>query len=219
MHVDTALALRVLAHELRSPTGVAHGYVRMLLDGRVPDTDRRRVLEQVRDVLARITELSRQASEAAHWTDRAATGAAGPVDGHAVVDAAFATVRRSLRLDATNDIAPGASTIRTIDSGALAGAVAALLDATLRERPGLSTKIIAALTPTRHIEVVAGASEVLSRLRSGPEGSGATPISVERGGLGLALVNAALVLDTHGAVAWTIDGQRSACGIRIPREV
>jgi hypothetical protein len=42
---------------------------------------------------------------------------------------------------------------------------------------------------------------------------------MERGGLGLALVNAALILDTHGGVAWTIEDQRGACGIRLPVEV
>src|SRR5687768_14647504 len=37
MPVDTGHVLHVLAHELRTPTGIAQGYARLLLDDRLTD--------------------------------------------------------------------------------------------------------------------------------------------------------------------------------------
>ena len=41
-------------------------------------------------------------------------------------------------------------------------------------------------------------------------------IALERGGLGLTLVHAALVLDAHGAERWTISDSRQTAGFRLP---
>jgi hypothetical protein len=192
----------------------------MLLDGRVSGPDQRRVLEEMRDVLGRVNQLILEASQLAHWTERTSEDLVGRADGHSVVEAAFADVRRTQTVETHNEVARGAATILTIDAEALAAAVAALLGATARERPGQSTKIMATLAaPPPRIELLAGGPDTLSRLGGGPHVPAATAISMERGGLGLALVNAALILDTHGGVAWTIEDQRGACGIRLPVEV
>ena len=44
----------------------------------------------------------------------------------------------------------------------------------------------------------------------------AGPVALERGGLGLALVHAAIVLDAHGAERWTMNGSRQTLGLRLP---
>jgi signal transduction histidine kinase len=45
MSVDISDILHVLAHELRTPVGIAHGYVRLLLEERLSqESDRRRAL-------------------------------------------------------------------------------------------------------------------------------------------------------------------------------
>jgi K+-sensing histidine kinase KdpD len=220
MRVDSAVALRVLAHELRSPAGVAQGYVRMLLEGRLPEpAEQRRALEQIRNVLARIGQLSRQASEAASWLERAEGAAPQRIDARGLVDAAIRAVERTHALDSVFDLPEGAASVTTTDREALAMALASLLEATAREWPGKPTRVRVHTTEAaRDLELLAGGGESLAALSAGPDGPHATPLVVERGGMGLTLVTAALVLDTHGAATWTIDGDRGGCGIRIPLE-
>src|SRR4029453_11667771 len=71
MSVDIGDILHVLAHELRTPVGIAHGYVRLLLEDRLPaESDRRRALAQLQKALGRLTDLSHQASALANWYER-----------------------------------------------------------------------------------------------------------------------------------------------------
>lgn len=224
MSVDAALALRVLAHELRSPAAVAQGYVRMLLDGRLTaPADRQRAMEQIRDVLGRVGQLSRQASDTAGWFERAGRAAGDRLDARRMTDDAIAAARQSYELDCTVDVAPGAGTLATVDGPALSTAVAAMIEAIARERPGRATEVRVAVRDAdgsagRALEVLTGGSDRLSGLAAGPASADATPVPLERGGLGLALVIAALVLSAHGAHLWTIDGERGACAIRLPLE-
>jgi hypothetical protein len=192
----------------------------MLLEGRIAEPEgQRRVLEQVRDVLARIAQLSHQASEAAGWIERSAERAGDRVDAHEIVAAAFAAVHGERSAEARNEIAPGAATIATIDRGALVTAVASVLAATVRERPGRSTVMVATLDAVgSQLEILAGSPEECRALGAGPQATSAGPIGLERGGLGLTLVNASIVLETHRAVMWTVGRQRSVCAIRIPVE-
>ena len=68
MPVDISNVLHVLAHELRTPTGIAQGYVRMLLEDRLTDpADRQRALEQTQKALARVSELSHESTRLAAW--------------------------------------------------------------------------------------------------------------------------------------------------------
>jgi hypothetical protein len=218
MRADTTLALRVLAHELRSPAGVAQGYVRMLLDGSLAEpADQRRVLEQIRNVLAQIGQLSRQASEAAGWLERAEGAAVQHVDARSLVDAAISAVQRTHTLDAALNLREGTASVMTMDRDALTVALASLLEATSRERRGQPTCVrVHATEAPRHLELLAGSGESLAALSTGPDGPNATPLVVERGGMGLTLVTAAFVLDRHGAATWTINSERGRCGIRIP---
>ncbi|MFN2445757.1 MAG: hypothetical protein ABR606_09285 [Vicinamibacterales bacterium] len=218
MRVDTALALRVLAHELRSPAGVAQGYIRMLLEGRLPDGDgQRRALEQIRDVLGRIGQLSGQASETAAWLERLDGTGVQHVAARALVDDALAEAQQSHTLETTCEAAVETASLGTTDRRALAAAIGAFVGATARERPGQPTRVRVGTTSSPALlEILAGSGEGVLALAAGPLDPGATPLVVERGGLGLALVTAALVLDSHGATTWSIDGQRGACGIRLP---
>ena len=63
MRADAEEVLAALLHDVRSPLGVAHGYVRMIREGRLPtDADRDRALEKTRDALGRMTELCNDAT-------------------------------------------------------------------------------------------------------------------------------------------------------------
>ena len=56
-------AFSVLLHDVRTPLGVAHGYVRLLREGRLStDADRARALQGVADALERMTRLSHDAA-------------------------------------------------------------------------------------------------------------------------------------------------------------
>ncbi len=219
MRVEMSLALRVLAHELRTPTGVAQGYVRMLLDGRLTDpAEQRHALEQVRDVIGRIGTLSRQASEAASWLERADT-AAQRVAPSALLEDVRSTLPSGVQLTGAETLSDQGQVIATLDRTALATAVSTVLSAVLRERPLAPIHIrVGVVEAVSVFELLAGADEVLAPLRTAVDAGDAGPLTVERGGLGFSLVNAAFVLETHGATLWTVDNRRDACGIRIPLE-
>src|SRR5688572_21663112 len=71
MPVDINDILHVLAHELRTPVGIAHGYVRLLLEDRLPqETDRRRALEQMQKALGRLSDLSQESTALASWYEQ-----------------------------------------------------------------------------------------------------------------------------------------------------
>jgi hypothetical protein len=65
-------------------------------------------------------------------------------------------------------------------------------------------------------EMLTGPEELLPPLGAGPSAPEAGPVALERGGLGLALVHAAIVLDAHGAERWTMKGSRQTLGLRLP---
>ncbi len=219
MVVEMSQALRVLAHELRSPTGVAQGYVRMLLDGRLSDpAEQRRALEQVRDVIGRIGMLSRQASEAASWLE-CADVASHRVTVSALVEDLRSTLPPGAQMRTEASATDSTVSIATLDRAALGTALASVLSAVSRERPQAATTISVSVAAEASVfELLAGPEDLLGALRSAADAGTTTPWTVERGGLGLALVNAALVLDKHHATLWTVDNRRDACGVRVPLE-
>ena len=71
MTVDVNDILHVLAHELRTPVGIAHGYVRLLLENDFPsEADRRRALEQMQKALGRLSDLSQETTSLAAWYEQ-----------------------------------------------------------------------------------------------------------------------------------------------------
>jgi hypothetical protein len=233
MQVDTASVLRILAHELRSPAGVAQGYIRMALDGRLPDAaNQREALEHAREAVGRIGALSREASDVASWLERssAPTFPWLTLDGHTLLNETLNRIGRE-QLDASLPELPAAMPVRTRDAAALTGALVSLARATLRESPGTRLSFGVQLShadttdatgdgtsPARHLDIAVAAAPMLPSLLRGPSAADAAPLSLERGGLGLSLVMAALVLDAHGATMWTQYGHRAALAVRLPLE-
>lgn len=218
MSVDTASILRILAHELRSPAGVAQGYVRMTLDGRLASpVDQRRALEHTRDAIGRISAISREASEVASLIERPTTGPQQIAALHPLLQTVLERIGPE-RLDIELDALPHAATTPTRDEEALTTALTALVTAVLRESPSVRLTLWAAPTdaPERSVTIALGAPAILPDLVQGPTVPGAGPIPLERGGLGLSLVLAVLVLEQHAAHAWTLNDQRAAVGLRLP---
>lgn len=218
MPVDIGNVLHVLAHELRTPVGIAHGYIRMLLDDRLADPeDRRRALEQTQKALARVSELSQESSRLANWFDEEH----GPATEHIALGnlvervTADAGVNPPLRvrLEGAADAA-----VPTFDGGALAQAIATLVRVTARELRNQPCTLAARVNGASMVDMLIGGEDRVAALAGGPDAPNAGAASLERGGVGLTLVLAAVVLDAHRAVRWTVDGSRSTVGIRLPLE-
>ena len=214
MAVEINDILHVLAHELRTPVGIAHGYVRLLLDDRLPqEAERRRALEQMQKALGRLSELSHETTALASWYEQDST--------HIQAVDATALAQRVANADydfpvtvETSDVRQGTA-VPTTSSGALERALIGIVRATARELRGTTCDVIARTLDSR-FEVLAGPAELIDTLRAGPSSPDAGPMALERGGLGLALVHAAIVLDAHHAERWTMNGLRKIAGIRLP---
>lgn len=217
MPVDTASILRILAHELRSPAGAAHGYLRLAAEGRLPDADLQPAMARAAEAVARIGILSRETSDLARWLARPAGARQDPLGGRSLIDAALTHAGRD-SLDIAIDSLDDSALVRTSDADALGTAVGSLVAATVRESPQdrLTLHAGTRTTPDPHLVIVLALPSRIRALLEGPGAAGAGTISVERGGLGLTLVAAILVLEAHGARTWTRDGARGAFGLTLP---
>jgi signal transduction histidine kinase len=217
MSVDFSDILHVLAHELRTPIGIAHGYVRLLLEDRLPqDADRRRALEQMQKALGRLSELSQESSVLAAWFEQTGTDYARIAPRALLERVAAAEYEWPVKIDTTQ--VNGNGVLRTRDIDGLARAIVNLVRATARELRGSECIVVARDATDMRLEILAGAHERLVALEAGPDAADASPIALERGGLGLALVHAAVVLDAHGAERWTMKGSKQIAGLRLPLE-
>jgi signal transduction histidine kinase len=215
MSVDISEILHVLAHELRTPVGIAHGYVRLLLEDRLPqDADRRRALEQMQRALGRLSDLSQESSRLASWFehDTATTTTVSASSVLARVQAAEFDAAVSIDTTGVGDHAA----LRTPDAAMLATAIVSVVRATARELRGDDCAMAARLDAGRALEILVGPPDRLPALAAGRATADASPLPLERGGLGLSLVHAAIVLDAHGAERWTIHQSRQTAGFRLP---
>lgn len=214
MPVDIHDILHVLAHELRTPVGIAHGYVRLLLEERLhQEADRRRALEQMQKALGRLSDLSHESTALASWYEQDHRDAY-PVSARALLDRVASA---DYDFPVTVDVAslPDGCTVRSPDDAALTRALIGVVRATARELRG-TTCDVTARRVNGCFELLTGPEELLGALASGPLAPDASPVALERGGLGLTLVHAAIVLDAHGAQRWTMKGSRQTVGLRLP---
>lgn len=234
MHVDTASILRILAHELRSPAGVAQGYIRMALDGRLPDAATQRdALEHARDAVGRVAALSREASDVASWLERSFAGSFPwfALDGRTLLTEMLNGVGGD-RVDASHAVLHTSVPIRTRDASALTTALVSFARAVVREAPGTQLTLQVArsdaagadgtrasassASSAAHLDIALAPASLVPSLLRGPSAADAAAFPLERGGFGLSLVMAALVLDAHGATIWTQYDQRAALAVRLP---
>lgn len=216
MSVDIAKLLHVLAHELRTPSGIAQGYLRMLLEDRLSDpADRRRAIEQAQKALARVSELTHESTELADWmeTERSTVDT---IDAGTLVERALSIAAIDPPSNVQVDSPTASVQISTVDADALVHAIASWFKATARELRTQVCTIQAHSHDNHTLDLLIGPAEQMAALTTGPNAPHARPLALERGGLGLALVTAAVVLEAHGAVGWTAHGSRTTVGIRLP---
>jgi hypothetical protein len=219
MPVDIGNVLHVLAHELRTPAGIAQGYLRMLMDDRLTDpADRRKAIEQAQKAIARVSELASEGSQLATWVERPQDSANQRIDARGLIDRVVAGAANGMTLSSHVDIPPAAGDVATIDADALTTALVAVTKATARELRNKPCAIAAHVADRAAIELWIGQEDQFVVLHAGPTAPDAGPLALERGGVGLSLVYAVAVLERHGAAAWTVNGSRTTVGIRLPIE-
>jgi hypothetical protein len=216
MSVDINHVLHVLAHELRTPVGIAHGYVRLLLEERLTqESDRRRALEQMQKALGRLSDLSFESTALASWYERDHS-TSRRVAARALIDH-VADANYDVPVTVATTEVPPDVWVKTTDAESLCQALTGIVRATARELRGTTCDVLGRLVDGS-FEMLVGPEELLGELRKGPDAAEAGSVALERGGLGLALVHAAIVLDAHGAQRWTMNGSRQTVGVRLPVE-
>jgi hypothetical protein len=216
MGVDINDILHVLAHELRTPVGIAHGYVRLLLEERLTqESDRRRALEQMQKALSRLSDLSHESTALAAWYEQDHS-TPSLVEARALM-ARVAEHDYDAPVTVDPEGLPPGVMVTTTDEASLCRALINVVRATARELRGTTCDVVARVVDGT-FEMLTGPEELLGPLGAGPSSPDAGPVALERGGLGLALVHAAIVLDAHGAGRWTMNGSRKTVGLRLPVE-
>ena len=216
MPVDISSVLHVLAHELRTPAGIAQGYLRMLLDEKLTEpADRRRALEQTQKALARVSELTAESSRLARWLQEQHGPPRASLDARALIARVVSEAGVEPPVRVKGDVAPSGVAIPTADDDALTAAIVSMVRVTAREMKNQPCAIEVRLNGNRTIDVLIGSEPQLDALASGPDAPDAAPLALERGGVGLSMLMAAAILETHGGRHWTVGGLRTTVGIRL----
>lgn len=209
-----AQVLNTLAHEIRTPLAVSQGYLKLCLDGRLatPD-DRQRALQQTREALGVIAELCAQMSTVSALSD-----ARSPVLLERL-DAATLMVE----LGGVSELAgatclAGPATPGRVASNAsqdLVRAIAVLIRSACDHDPGAAS--VLSLDEHEGAWLLrGGAATAVTSLPDTPDGAGAVPVTIARGGQGLTLIWALFVLDQHGIQTWRHQDHKAAVAFRVP---
>ena len=203
--------LAVLAHELRTPIGVAQSYLRLMRDGAASsDPGRVPLVERTREALTRLSEVTRQSDELARQLSAVGTASMQPVPIQ-VVAGAIEEVCAAVSIPYTappNDGQTLQLNVRTARTDVVAGAFSALLEGLRRERSELEVEARVERggngQPALRFVVASKADRAAVN-----GGSPRVPVPVDRGGLGLNFIGGVLLLCACGAQPWTLDGARS----------
>jgi signal transduction histidine kinase len=221
-----ARLINLAGHELRTPASVVIGYLRMLLaehGGPLTDRQRRMLTEaehssqRMNRIIAEMSELSNlQAGTLALASQRLALAALlrDAVDGIGPVEAAAGDMDASSGID----IRTPADEITIVgDPARLRAAFSAVLRAMARERRDETPLVVdARVEPVgdTRLAVVRLGTEANLALLGGPRGE----FDRWRGGLGLTLPIAQIVIEATGGQIWSPAGDVShtATGIALP---
>src|SRR5262245_57932039 len=197
--------LSLAVHELRTPSRVVAGHLRLLLrDGGEPMSDQqRKMIAEAEKSCARFIALVGELSEISKLDSGAAPLARHPIDVFALAGEAAEHVHeasdRGVRLELRGDAAGAPA---TGDATRLRAAFQAVFRAMLREKVGPATVVADRRRAMRGgqsmaVVVIADESDVQA-VYDGP----ADVFDERRGGLGLTLPLARRVIEGHGGRIW-----------------
>ncbi len=213
--LELARVLNVLAHEIRTPLAVSQGYLKLMAEGRLATaTEQATALERTRDALGKIVTLCSDMGRLGALTEAAPPSLHARVTAVSVLDAVGDALMRYAPAR-TGTMAP-ASVIATDGTHDLAAAVAAF-GAMACADAGPDDKVMAVTDTTRTSLTLrlGGALAVAALPAHAGDADAAAPMLV-RGGFGLSLLWAAVVLERHGVHAWQRREASAAIGLTFP---
>ena len=205
----------LLAHELRSPAAVISGYAHMLGEGRLGEDDRLKAYAQMERAASRMVLLGQQAGDLARWLAADASTAGQALDIRTLVTRGIARAASPDRVSAEFVANADTLVVRTLNRDALSAALGTVIDAAGREVVDGGLRVVARIAePARACDLLVGPSPVVSALDT-TDGLTTDPLSLDRSGLGLALVLAVAIVNAHGGQIMTAGGQRDLFVIRL----
>ena len=208
---DAERVLSLLLHDLRTPLGVAHGYLRLIRDDRLPTPeDREKAIAGTQQALSRISRLC--ADVGAFVADGDGAGAAADADAPARATAEQLVERVAELLEAqdvevSRGLAPAGSVTVGTSLDRMAEAVATLLLTKAKPATGAVVRVDAGPDAVRFTSVpaIAGAA----RRSDGSDAGGERPFDPWQSGQTLTVALAHRVVTRLGGRVWTMDGARA----------
>jgi signal transduction histidine kinase len=192
---STAIPHQVLSaasHELRGPLGVARGYLRLLALNASLDQRTAKSIADASRATDRMAELLDELSEYARWVRGEQTLSRAPTPLRdvlaAAAEAAVLPTAPQVRLELDALAEPTA----LVDSARLARAWSALITALARAQTGDATLVLALRADAGHAALRLVPHHLLDAATL------EKPPAIERAGAGLALAQAALLIERHG---------------------
>ena len=213
--MELARVLNVLAHEIRTPLAVSQGYLKLMAEGRLSTTaEQTTALERTRDALGKIATLCNDMGRLGALTVGAPRSLRAHVTAVSVLDAVSDALGRYAPAR-TGTMAP-AGVIATDGTHDLAAAVAAFGTMACADA-GPDDKVMAVTDTTRtSLTLRLGGALAVAALPTHPGDADAAAPMLVRGGFGLSLLWAALVLEQHGVRAWQGREASAAIGLTFP---
>ena len=207
-----AQVLNTLAHELRTPLAVSQGYLKLYLEGRIqsPD-DQKRALQQTLDAVTRLSGLCSEVGTLAALADSVGP----PVKEQVPVDVLLKDLRAIEELEKvtwTGEMSPSL-VIATSSRRDLTRALSLIARAAVDDSRGRPVSVDVVADPSG-LRFHAGVESGIAAVASGPNGAGATPFDLVRGGRGLSLIWAAFVLNHDHVDIWQHSAERAAVGFQ-----
>lgn len=193
--------LSTASHELRGPLGVARGHLRLLAQDEGLDPGAVKAVGDAGRALDRMANLLDELSRYAQWAGGESAVAPAHASLREVITQAAARAASSERGEVTAEVQSSADVMAEVDVSRLAEACASLVMAVARahgESPAVS---LAVSTAGR-----GGATLRIEPLPLARRRTESRPADFARGGMGLAVPFADLVIRTHGGTlseAWS----------------
>ncbi len=188
--------LSLASHELRGPTGVARGYLRLLeQDPALPERSQRAVSETAK-ALSRVAALLDELSELARMSTGEVRLSRQESSMQALLDAAAESIRFPEGQDVRLEVDAPVDVRFDMDATRMRAVVETLLLALARAQAGAAIVDLRLVPPTTNEP---GATDFVITLRmplAGPTRD--RPLDLSRGGVGLALAIADAVVRAHG---------------------
>ena len=202
---DAERVLSVLIHDLRTPLGVAHGYLRLIRGGKLTAADERdKALASTQEALARISRLCQDASGFLEDTPGAAAGRASATELAGRVGTALAD--RGIAVDGQSAVGGVVGVGASVDRAA--DAIATLLAI----RAGRSAGVVAMVQETPgELRFACGPADANHTVLNGVE----QPFDPWRAAPGLSVVLAHRLVTALGGRVW-MAGDGLALALSLP---